>query len=448
MAEFHFCLPLIDKEIRQHESNYIERHSLKNSEPTFESIELCESLTRSLDELKYTTPTPVQVQTIPYALSGRDVLGCAQTGTGKTAAFALPILDYLDRERPKKAPRCPTTLVLAPTRELAVQIAASFRTYGQYMRFRLALVYGGVGQQQQVKALKPGVDVLVATPGRLLDLLQQGHIELGNVQILVLDEADRMLDMGFLPDLRRIVEKLPRRRQSLFFSATLPKPILNLANRLLTRPLQVTVTPASDDVDRITQSIRLVRRDQKFSALRSLITGQAVERTIVFSRTKRGANQIVRKLEKAGVRSTAIHGNKSQSARRKALDNFRHNRVAVLVATDVAARGIDIAGVSHVINYDMPVDPESYIHRIGRTGRAGAEGVAISLCTPEERPELRAIERLVGKSIVVENPDQVVRGGQSGTARHEKQGRKHRQRFRGSRSRGARGGRTRHRANT
>ncbi len=367
----------------------IERQSLKSSEPTFESFELFEPLMHSLAELNYTTPTPVQAQTIPFAIQGRDILGCAQTGTGKTAAFALPILDYLGHDRPRRSPSSPTTLVLAPTRELAIQIAASFRAYGQHMRFSLALVYGGVGQASQVKAMKPGVDVLVATPGRLLDLMEQGHIDLGNVQILVLDEADRMLDMGFLPDLRRIIARLPRQRQSLFFSATMPATILDLANHLLDRPLHVSVAPKTTDVDRITQSIRLVQRNEKFSTLRRLVTDGAAERTIVFSRTKHGANQIVRKLEKAGVRSTAIHGNKSQNARRQALESFRENRVAVLVATDIAARGIDIAGVSHVINYDMPRDPESYIHRIGRTGRAGAEGIAISLCTPEERGELR-----------------------------------------------------------
>ena len=359
-------------------------------------------LTRRLAELNYRNPTPVQSQTIPPAIEGRDILGCAQTGTGKTAAFALPILDYLGHEQPRRIPKSPTTLVLAPTRELAIQIADSFRSYGKEMSFKLALIYGGVGQHSQVKALKQGVDVLVATPGRLLDLVEQGHVDLSTVEILVLDEADRMLDMGFLPDLRRIIANLPRQRQSLFFSATLPETILDLANRMLTEPMHITITPERADVDRITQRIHLVHNNEKFSMLQGLISGRSVNRTIVFSRTKRGANRIVQKLEKAGVRSMAIHGNKSQGARRKALDSFRQNRVAVLVATDVAARGIDIDGVSHVINYDMPNDPESYIHRIGRTGRAGARGVAISLCTPEERQELRAIERLLGKRLTVE----------------------------------------------
>jgi ATP-dependent RNA helicase RhlE len=381
---------------------------LKTSDTNFESMNLLAPLMRSLADLKYTTPTPVQAQIIPFAIAGRDILACAQTGTGKTAAFALPILDYLGRDRPQRTPKCPTALVLAPTRELAIQIAASFRSYGQYLRFSLALVYGGVGQQGQVKAMKPGVDVLVSTPGRLLDLLQQHHIDLGNVKVLVLDEADRMLDMGFLPDLRRIIAKLPWRRQSLFFSATLPASILDLANRLLIKPLQTNISPTATDVGQIRQSIRLVEQDKKFSMLHRLITGQTVKRTIVFTRTKRGANKIAQKLEKVGVRSTAIHGNKSQGARQRALENFRHDRVAVLIATDVAARGIHIANVSHVINYDMPLDPESYIHRIGRTGRAGAKGVAISLCAPDERGELRAIERLIGRRLDVEGPEKSV----------------------------------------
>lgn len=364
-------------------------------------MELFAPLMRSLSQLDYTAPTPVQALTIPPAMEGRDILASAETGTGKTAAFALPILDYLGHQRPPLSPRCTSTLVLAPTRELAIQIARSFQTYGRFVKFRLALVHGGVAREPQVKALKQGVDVLVATPGRLLDLMEQRDLKLDRVQILVLDEADRMMDMGFLPDLRRIIARLPEQRQSLFFSATLPAPILELSGRLLDRPLKVNVSPREADVGRISQQIQMVRKEEKFSTLCSLVMEQAVERTIVFSRTKRGANRIARKLEQAGIRTMAIHGNKSQNARQKALESFRKNRVAVLVATDVAARGIDIAGVSHVINYDMPHDPESYIHRIGRTGRAGAAGIAISLCTPEERGELRAIERLVGRKISV-----------------------------------------------
>ena len=365
-------------------------------------MDLFTPLTRSLAEQNYTTPTPIQAQTIPLAIEGRDILGCAQTGTGKTAAFALPILDFIGHERPRPGPNCPTTLVLAPTRELAIQISEAFRVYGKYMRFRLALVYGGVSQNQQVEAVRRGVDVLIATPGRLKDLMEQKHVDLGNVQIFVLDEADRMLDMGFLPDLRRIIAALPQNRQSLFFSATLPPKTLALSKRLLYKPAQITVSPDSPDVDQIIQRIRLVQRGEKFSTLRRLLTSHSVKRTIVFTRTKRGANQIARKLENAGVSSTAIHGNKTQNAREKALENFRRRRVAVLVATDVASRGIDIEGVTHVVNYDMPEDPESYIHRIGRTGRAGADGVAISFCLPEERAELRAIERLIGKQLSVE----------------------------------------------
>ncbi len=379
----------------------IERNYLK----TFDHFDLFAPLKRSLAERKYITPTPIQAQTIPSAIGGKDILGCAQTGTGKTAAFALPILDFLGHERPRLQPNCPTTLVLAPTRELALQISKSFQTYGKHMRFSLALVYGGVNQQRQVKAMKPGVDVLIATPGRLLDLMNQNHIDLRNVQVFVLDEADRMLDMGFLPALRKIIADLPEERQSLFFSATLPKKTVELSNRLLFNPVQVMVSPDSPDVDRITQSIRLVQRSEKFPLLRQLLTCHSVKRTIVFSRTKRGASQIARKLENAGISSIAIHGNKTQSARQKALEYFRRKRIAVLVATDVASRGIDIEGITHVINYDMPVDPESYIHRIGRTGRAGADGIAISFCLPAERGELRAIERLIGRRLNIEQLD-------------------------------------------
>jgi ATP-dependent RNA helicase RhlE len=364
-------------------------------------MDLFAPLQRSLAEQNHITPTPIQSQTIPYSIEGRDILGCAQTGTGKTAAFALPILDFLGHERPQRDANSPTTLILAPTRELAIQIGESFSAYGKHMDFRMALVYGGVNQRQQVSALKRGVDVLVATPGRLLDLMMQKHLQLGNVQIFVLDEADRMLDMGFLPALRKIIADLPEERQSLFFSATLPKQTVELSSQLLFNPIHVTVATDSPEVDRIDQSIRLVDRNRKFAALRGLLACDSVSSAIVFTRTKRGANQVARKLENAGVVSSAIHGNKSQSARQRALDSFRNKQIAVLVATDVASRGIDVDGVSHVINYDMPVDPESYVHRIGRTARAGSDGVAISFCAPEEHGELRAIERFIGKRIAV-----------------------------------------------
>lgn len=371
----------------------------------FENLDLFDPLKKALAELNYRTPTPIQSQTIPAAVDGKDILGCAQTGTGKTAAFALPILDFIGHERPRRTRNSATTLILAPTRELAIQIGDSFRAYGKHMRFRMAVVYGGVNQRSQVDAMSAGVDVLIATPGRLLDLVNQKHIRLGDVQILVLDEADRMLDMGFLPDLRKIIAQLPDQRQSMFFSATLPKKTVELANQLLFNPVHVTVATKKVDVARISQSVRHVHRSSKFHVLRDLLSCDSVERAIVFTRTKRGANRVSRQLENAGFGSTAIHGNKSQNARQKALECFRQRQVSVLVATDVASRGIDIDGISHVINYDMPVEPESYMHRIGRTGRAGLSGVAISLCTVDERKELGAIEQLIGKRIAVVKTD-------------------------------------------
>jgi ATP-dependent RNA helicase RhlE len=371
----------------------------------FESMDLFAPLQRALAEQKYEKPTPIQAQTIPTAIDGRDILGCAQTGTGKTAAFALPILDYLGHEQPRAVANRPIALVLAPTRELAIQISESFSVYGSHMQFRQALVYGGVGQGEQVKAVRRGPDVLVATPGRLLDLMEQGHIDLRDVEIFVLDEADRMLDMGFMPDLKKIIADLPRERQSLFFSATLPPKIRELAAQLLYDPVAVNVTPKSTSVEQIEQTVRIVDRGNKLTSLQDLLSGDNVDRAIVFTRTKHGASGLAKKLDRVGIRATAIHGNKTQSARQHALEAFRQKQVTVLVATDVAARGIDIDGVTHVVNYDMPVEPESYVHRIGRTGRAGADGIAISFCTADERAELRAIERLIGLQLPIENPE-------------------------------------------
>ena len=330
-------------------------------------------------------------------------MGCAQTGTGKTAAFALPILDYLGHEKPRAQPNRPIALVLAPTRELAIQIGESFRVYGRHLRFRQALVYGGVGQGEQVRALRGGAEVLIATPGRLLDLMEQGHIDLRNIEIFVLDEADRMLDMGFMPALKKIIAALPSERQSLFFSATLPPKIRELAASLLFNPISIDVTPKTTSLRQIQQQVKLIDRGNKLTSLRKLLDSEGVDRTIVFTRTKHGANGLAKKLEREGVRAVAIHGNKTQNARQHALEAFRNKQVTVLVATDVAARGIDIDGVTHVINYDMPVEPESYVHRIGRTGRAGAEGIAISFCTSDERSELRAIESLIGQRLDVED---------------------------------------------
>lgn len=366
---------------------------------TFHELDLIEPLQRALADENYTLPTPIQAQTIPAAIAGQDVLGCAQTGTGKTAAFALPILNRLGQHPRKAEPNRPHVLVLAPTRELAIQIGESFATYGRHLRLRHVLVYGGVNQANQVRALNRGAHVLVATPGRLIDLMDQGFVELNQLEVFVLDEADRMLDMGFMPALKRIISELPRKRQSLFFSATMPPNIQELSQRLLTNPVRVNVTPKSTSVERIEQQLMHVERAGKLSVIRQLLQSSEVDRAIVFTKTKRGANMLADKLSRAGVRATAIHGNKSQNARQKALEAFRSKEVNVLVATDVAARGIDIDGVTHVINYDMPVEPESYVHRIGRTGRAGAAGIAISMCTSAERAELRAIEDLIGKRI-------------------------------------------------
>lgn len=366
---------------------------------TFAELDLIQPLERALDELGYKTPTPIQAQAAPPALEGYDVLGCAQTGTGKTAAFALPILDILGREKPKTRPRRPLALVLAPTRELAVQIGASFAEYGKHISFRQALVYGGVGQGKQVQALTRGVHLVVATPGRLLDLLEQGHVQFGGLEVLVLDEVDRMLDMGFWPDLQRLIKHMPEQRQSLFFSATMPPRIKKLSRSLLYRPVSVSISPESPTVDRIEQSVVFVEKGGKQKLLQEVLGASDVEQTLVFTKTKRGANRLTQILVREGVNAAAIHGNKSQQARERALTAFRSKRINVLVATDVAARGIDIDDVSHVVNYDLPNEPESYVHRIGRTGRAGSQGVAVSFCTAAERSQLSDIERLIGRSL-------------------------------------------------
>jgi len=369
---------------------------------TFEELDLIAPVQRALVDEKYKTPTPIQAQTVPAALLQQDVLGCAQTGTGKTAAFALPILNRLGRRNCKATPNRPRVLVLAPTRELAIQIGASFATYGRHLRLRQALVYGGVSQVSQVRALNRGAHILIATPGRLLDLMNQGHIELDQLEVFVLDEADRMLDMGFLPDLKRIISELPEQRQSLFFSATLPPKIIELSRRLLRNPVSVNVTPESTSVEKIEQQVLFVERSGKQALLRKILAGADVERALVFTKTKRAANALANQLARARIKATAIHGNKSQNARQKALEAFRRKQVQVLVATDVAARGIDIDGITHVVNYDLPLEPENYVHRIGRTGRAGAEGVALSFCSAAERRELRAIERLIGQKVPID----------------------------------------------
>jgi len=362
---------------------------------TFAELQLLEPILRAIREQGYETPTPIQAQAIPHLMRGRDLLGVAQTGTGKTAAFALPILDFLARNPQRPMPRQPSVLVLTPTRELAAQIAESFRVYGRHLSVRHAVVFGGVGQAPQVRALKHGVDVLVATPGRLIDLMEQRHIDLRAVDIVVLDEADRMLDLGFIHAVRRVITKLPRDRQSLLFSATMPPDIVKLANSILDDPLRLEVTPSATTVEQVAQSVLLVERSHKRELLTEVLRDPSIERVLVFTRTKHGADRVVRHLRHTGQGAEAIHGNKSQGARERALDAFRAGRVRVLVATDIAARGIDVRDVTHVINFDLPNVPESYVHRIGRTARAGRDGIAISFCDTEERAYLRDIEKLI-----------------------------------------------------
>jgi ATP-dependent RNA helicase RhlE len=368
---------------------------------SFVELGLIEPILRALVSEGYTTPTPIQSQTIPHVLAGSDLLGCAQTGTGKTAAFALPILQRIDQSRRPAVPRAPRAVVIAPTRELASQIGQSFATYGRNLHFRHAVIFGGVGQGPQVRALAHGVHILVATPGRLLDLMSQRHVCLDQLEMFVLDEADRMLDMGFLPDLKKIIARLPRQRQSLFFSATMPENIAGLANSLLHNPIHVSVTPPATTVQLIEQHVHFVERPNKRALLHQVVSTNECHRALVFTRTKHGADKVARQLGVQGIRADAIHGNKSQSARERALLQFRTGKLHVLVATDVAARGIDVDGISHVINYDVPTDPESYVHRIGRTGRAGASGIAISFCDSSERGALRDIEKLVRRKIQI-----------------------------------------------
>jgi ATP-dependent RNA helicase RhlE len=368
---------------------------------SFSDLKLIEPLKRALAESGYTIPTPIQAEAIPSLLEGRDLLGCAQTGTGKTAAFALPILNRLV-ENPKKAPPKHTrVLVLTPTRELAIQVHESFQTYGKNLSLKQVVIFGGVGQSPQVKAMSAGVDVLVATPGRLLDLIEQGLVKLTNLEVFVLDEADRMLDMGFIHDIKKILKLLPAKRHNLFFSATMPPVIEKLANSILSNPIRVEVTPVSSTAELISQTVMLVDRENKRPLLKHILADANFKRVIVFSRTKHGANKIVDYLEKAGIIAEAIHGNKSQTARQKALENFRSGKIRVLIATDIAARGIDIDDITHVVNYDLPNESESYVHRIGRTARAGASGIAISFCDAEEKAFLRDIEKLIGKNIPV-----------------------------------------------
>ncbi|MBV9061809.1 MAG: DEAD/DEAH box helicase [Alphaproteobacteria bacterium] len=368
---------------------------------TFSQLGLSEPLCRALAAEDYTYPTPIQAQAIPRLLDGRDLLGIAQTGTGKTAAFALPILQKLSKPQLPVGARSAHALILAPTRELAIQIGESFRIYGKHTGLRHTVILGGVGQPQQVKAMARGVDILIATPGRLLDLVQQKHVRLQDVKHFVLDEADRMLDMGFIRDVRKIVTMLPRHRQSLLFSATMPNGVAKLAAEMLCDPLRVEVTPQAVTVDRVDQHVHFVETAQKRALLTDLLKDTKLARVIVFTRTKHHANRVSEHLERAGVSNDALHGNKSQNARQRALQRFRSGEARVLVATDIAARGIDVDGVTHVINFELPNEPESYVHRIGRTARAGNAGTAIAFCDASERGFLRDIEKLTRQPLTV-----------------------------------------------
>ena len=364
----------------------------------FENLNLIEPLLKALQQEGYTTPTPIQEQAIPIVLRGKDLLGCAQTGTGKTAAFSLPILQKLYKTDQKKNIKA---LILTPTRELAIQIGECFEAYGRYTGIKHTVIFGGVSQKPQTDALRGGVQILVATPGRLLDLIDQNYISLKSLDFFVLDEADRMLDMGFIHDIKRILKLLPVRRQTLFFSATMPPEIEKLANSMLTNPEKVEVTPASSTVDTISQSVYFVEKQQKKDLLIHLLKNPSIESVLIFTRTKHGADKLARILTKAGIGAEAIHGNKTQNARQRALTNFKNHTLRVLIATDIAARGIDVDLLSHVINYELPNIPETYVHRIGRTGRAGHEGTAISFCESEELPYLKDIQKLIGKNIPV-----------------------------------------------
>lgn len=368
----------------------------------FRDFGLSPEILRAVQAMNYITPTPIQVQAIPHVLEGRDIMGSAQTGTGKTAAFALPILQRLSAPGMSKRGRRPIrSLVLTPTRELAVQIGESFGAYAAHTGMRHTTVYGGVSQRPQEQALGKGVDVLIATPGRLLDLMHQKLIDLSVVEIFVLDEADRMLDMGFIPDIRRVIEKLPTKRQTLMFSATMPFDIVRLANTILRDPVRVSVAPASAPAEAVDHFLYLVEKAEKAGLLKHLLSDDAVKNALVFTRTRHSADRVERTLSRAGIRAEAIHGDKSQGARERALSSFKKGTIRVLVATDIAARGLDIVELSHVVNYDLPNEPEAYVHRIGRTGRAGLSGIAFSFCGFEERPLLAEIERLIQKHLTV-----------------------------------------------
>ena len=367
----------------------------------FKELNVIEPVLKAISEAGYEKPTEIQENSIPVVLKGRDILGCAQTGTGKTAAFAIPIIQNIVTAKGNSKERSIKALIVAPTRELAIQIEENFTIYAKYLDIKNTVIFGVVNQTSQVRKINAGVDVLVATPGRLLDLVNQRHIDLSNVKYFVLDEADRMLDMGMIHDVKKIISKLPKERQNLLFSATMPKEVTKLVNSILKNPVKVEVQPVSSTAEIISQGVYFVPKKNKKSLLIHLLKDESIKSVIVFSRTKHGANKIAKDLEKAGIQSAAIHGNKSQNQRQLALNNFKEGNIRVLVATDIAARGIDIDELSHVINYDLPDVAETYVHRIGRTGRAGASGVAITFCDEEEKAMFRSIEKIIGKSIPV-----------------------------------------------
>jgi len=371
----------------------------------FKDLSLIQPILDAVNEEGYSNPTPIQQEAIPHILAQKDLLGCAQTGTGKTAAFAIPILQLLAKPKSmaSSGPRPIRSLILTPTRELAIQIQESFNAYGRHLRLRNTVIFGGVNQFAQVEALKRGVDILVATPGRLLDLCKQGFVHLNDVEIFVLDEADRMLDMGFVHDVKRVLAMLPQKKQTLFFSATMPPEIQSLANSILHKPEKVAVAPPSTTADTITQWLYFVEKQNKKSLLSYILKDTSIKRALVFTRTKHGADKVVKDLHRVGISAEAIHGNKSQNARQRALNNFKDHTTRILVATDIAARGIDVDELTHVINYELPEIPETYVHRIGRTGRAGANGVSFSFCEAEETADLRDIQKLIGKSIPVQD---------------------------------------------
>lgn len=364
----------------------------------FKQLELNGALLRAINKVGYTSATAIQSQSIPLILEGKDILACAQTGTGKTAAFALPILQILQENNSSTKNR---VLILTPTRELALQIEESFRAYGQFLPTRYLSILGGVKPHKQIAALQKGVDILIATPGRLLDLMQQGYVDLSTVNTVVLDEADRMLDMGFIKDIKKILAPIPRKRQTLFFSATMPKSIRKFAETILNHPIEITVDPVSSTAQSVEQSVYFVEKKEKTDLLIYLLQEKAMKQSLVFTRTKHGADRLVKKLGKTGIQAAAIHGNKSQNARQRALKNFKEKKVSVLVATDVASRGIDIEELPYVVNYELPNDPETYVHRIGRTGRAGKNGTAISFCDENEQKELKHIQKLIGFKVPV-----------------------------------------------